>query len=83
MILADDAMAWIGSINFTNTNLRYNFEMGTYAQDRAVIVRPTPSSTTSSASRPGRRARPDRLSVGRCPGHDRGRSLPELNIGSR
>ena len=39
MILADDAMAYIGSANFTDTSLHYNFELGLVTQDRAVITR--------------------------------------------
>lgn len=39
MILADDAMAYIGSANFTDTSLHYNFEPGLVTQDRAVITR--------------------------------------------
>jgi phosphatidylserine/phosphatidylglycerophosphate/cardiolipin synthase-like enzyme len=39
MILADDVMAYIGSANFTDTSLHYNFEMGICTQDRALIAR--------------------------------------------
>jgi hypothetical protein len=39
MILADDTMAYIGSANFTDTSLHYNFEMGICTQDRALIAR--------------------------------------------
>lgn len=39
MILADDAMAYVGSANFTDTSLHYNFELGLYSEDREVIGR--------------------------------------------
>ena len=39
MILADDVMAYIGSANFTDTSLHYNFELGLVTEDRAVIAR--------------------------------------------
>jgi phosphatidylserine/phosphatidylglycerophosphate/cardiolipin synthase-like enzyme len=39
MILADDVMAYIGSANFTDTSLHYNFELGVLTEDRAVIAR--------------------------------------------
>lgn len=39
MILADDVMAYIGSANFTDTSLHYNFELGLVTQDRSVITR--------------------------------------------
>ena len=39
MILADDAMAYLGSANFTDTSLHYNFELGIYIEDREVLVR--------------------------------------------
>ncbi len=39
MILADDVMAYIGSANFTDTSLHYNFELGLVTEDRAVITR--------------------------------------------
>jgi len=39
MILADDAMAYVGSANFTDTSLHYNFELGVYVQDREVLGR--------------------------------------------
>jgi phosphatidylserine/phosphatidylglycerophosphate/cardiolipin synthase-like enzyme len=38
-ILADDALAYIGSANFTDTSLHYNFELGLLTEDRAVITR--------------------------------------------
>jgi phosphatidylserine/phosphatidylglycerophosphate/cardiolipin synthase-like enzyme len=37
MILADDAMAYLGSANFTDTSLHYNFELGIYIEDREVL----------------------------------------------
>jgi len=39
MILADDAMAYLGSANFTDTSLHYNFELGLYIEDRDVLGR--------------------------------------------
>ena len=39
MILADDAMAYLGSANFTDTSLHYNFELGIYIEDREVLGR--------------------------------------------
>ena len=39
MILADDAMAYLGSANFTDTSLHYNFELGIYIEDRDVLGR--------------------------------------------
>src|SRR5262245_60989419 len=39
MILADDAMAYLGSANFTDTSLHYNFELGLFTEDRDVIGR--------------------------------------------
>lgn len=39
MILADASMAYIGSANFTDTSLHYNFELGLYTEDRDVIAR--------------------------------------------
>ncbi|MBV8882149.1 MAG: hypothetical protein JO332_19485 [Planctomycetaceae bacterium] len=39
MILADDVMAYIGSANFTDTSLHYNFELGLVTEDRSVIAR--------------------------------------------
>lgn len=39
MILADAAMAYLGSANFTDTSLHYNFELGLYTEDRDVIGR--------------------------------------------
>src|SRR5436190_10366761 len=39
MILADDVMAYIGSANFTDTSLHYNFELGLVTEDRSVITR--------------------------------------------
>ena len=39
MILADDAMAYLGSANFTDTSLHYNFELGLYVEDREILGR--------------------------------------------
>ena len=39
MILADDVMAYIGSANFTDTSLHYNFELGLITEDKSVITR--------------------------------------------
>jgi phosphatidylserine/phosphatidylglycerophosphate/cardiolipin synthase-like enzyme len=39
MILADATMAYLGSANFTDTSLHYNFELGLYTEDRDVIAR--------------------------------------------
>ncbi|HZE98255.1 MAG TPA: phospholipase D-like domain-containing protein [Planctomycetota bacterium] len=39
MILADDVLAYIGSANFTDTSLHYNFELGVLTEERAVITR--------------------------------------------
>jgi phosphatidylserine/phosphatidylglycerophosphate/cardiolipin synthase-like enzyme len=37
MILADSSMAYVGSANFTDTSLHYNFELGVFLEDRDVI----------------------------------------------
>ena len=37
MILVDSTMAYIGSANFTDTSLHYNFELGLYVEDGEVI----------------------------------------------
>ena len=39
MILIDSTMAYVGSANFTDTSLHYNFELGLYVEDREVISR--------------------------------------------
>jgi phosphatidylserine/phosphatidylglycerophosphate/cardiolipin synthase-like enzyme len=39
MILADATMAYLGSANFTDTSLHYNFELGIYVEDREVIAK--------------------------------------------
>jgi len=39
MILVDQSAAYIGSANFTDTSLHYNFELGLYLEDRGVIAR--------------------------------------------
>ena len=39
MILADTTMAYLGSANFTDTSLHYNFELGLYVEDRDVIAK--------------------------------------------
>lgn len=39
MILADEDRAYVGSANFTDTSLHYNFELGLEVEDRAVIAR--------------------------------------------
>ena len=39
MILADADRAYVGSANFTDTSLHYNFELGVYLEDRDVIAR--------------------------------------------
>ena len=39
MILADATMAYVGSANFTDTSLHYNFELGLYTEDRDLIAR--------------------------------------------
>lgn len=39
MILADGDRAYLGSANFTDTSLHYNFELGLYTEDRDVIAR--------------------------------------------
>ena len=39
MILADGDRAYLGSANFTDTSLHYNFELGLYTEDREVIER--------------------------------------------
>jgi phosphatidylserine/phosphatidylglycerophosphate/cardiolipin synthase-like enzyme len=37
MILSDDALAYVGSANFTDTSLHYNFELGVLVVDRDTI----------------------------------------------
>ncbi len=39
MILADAERAYVGSANFTDTSLHYNFELGLYLEDRDLIAR--------------------------------------------
>jgi len=39
MILADADRAYVGSANFTDTSLHYNFELGLYLEDRIAIAR--------------------------------------------
>jgi phosphatidylserine/phosphatidylglycerophosphate/cardiolipin synthase-like enzyme len=39
MILADADRAYVGSANFTDTSLHYNFELGLYLEDRDQIAR--------------------------------------------
>ena len=39
MILADGDRAYLGSANFTDTSLHYNFELGLYTEDQEVISR--------------------------------------------
>ena len=39
MILVDAAAAYIGSANFTDTSLHYNFELGLYVEDPAILAR--------------------------------------------
>ena len=39
MILVDASAAYVGSANFTDTSLHYNFELGLYLEDREVIAR--------------------------------------------
>ena len=39
MVLADASMAYVGSANFTDTSLHYNFELGLYTEDRDFIAR--------------------------------------------
>ena len=39
MILADTDRAYVGSANFTDTSLHYNFELGLYLEDRVAIAR--------------------------------------------
>jgi len=39
MILADADRAYVGSANFTDTSLHYNFELGLYLEDRDLIAR--------------------------------------------
>lgn len=38
MILADSTMAYVGSANFTDTSLHYNFELGLYVEDPEIIA---------------------------------------------
>jgi len=39
MILADADRAYVGSANFTDTSLHYNFELGLYVEDRGAVAR--------------------------------------------
>ena len=39
MILADGDRAYLGSANFTDTSLHYNFELGLYTEDPEVLPR--------------------------------------------
>jgi len=39
MILADGDRAYLGSANFTDTSLHYNFELGLYTEDPEVLAR--------------------------------------------
>ena len=39
MVLADASMAYVGSANFTDTSLHYNFELGLYIEDRDVVAK--------------------------------------------
>ena len=39
MILSDREAAYIGSANFTDTSLHYNFEMGVCVRDRVAVDR--------------------------------------------
>jgi phosphatidylserine/phosphatidylglycerophosphate/cardiolipin synthase-like enzyme len=39
MILVDSTSAYIGSANFTDTSLHYNFELGLYIEDRDLLTR--------------------------------------------
>ena len=39
MILADETMAYVGSANFTDTSLHYNFELGIYIEDHETLGR--------------------------------------------
>ena len=39
MILADSDAAYIGSANFTDTSLHYNFELGVYTEDPRTIAK--------------------------------------------
>jgi len=39
MILSDGERAYVGSANFTDTSLHYNFELGLYLEDRDAISR--------------------------------------------
>jgi phosphatidylserine/phosphatidylglycerophosphate/cardiolipin synthase-like enzyme len=39
MVLVDSTMAYVGSANFTDTSLHYNFEMGLYVEDRDLLAR--------------------------------------------
>jgi phosphatidylserine/phosphatidylglycerophosphate/cardiolipin synthase-like enzyme len=39
MILADSALAYVGSANFTDTSLHYNLELGVVSDDRELIER--------------------------------------------
>ncbi len=39
MLLVDSTMAYVGSANFTDTSLNYNFELGLYVEDRDLLAR--------------------------------------------
>jgi len=39
MVLVDSTMAYVGSANFTDTSLHYNFELGVYVEDRDLLSR--------------------------------------------
>ena len=39
MILSDASLAYVGSANFTDTSLHYNFELGVVSADRLLIER--------------------------------------------
>ena len=39
MLLADSDAAYIGSANFTDTSLHYNFELGLFTEDPSTIAR--------------------------------------------
>ncbi len=39
MVLADGAMAYVGSANFTDTSLNYNFELGLYTEEPDILSR--------------------------------------------
>lgn len=39
MILVDQAAAYVGSANFTDTSLHYNLELGLHVEDPAILAR--------------------------------------------